>query len=259
MTLDLSIIVPAFNEEKRIASTLLELIELFEPIYGTKYEIIVITDGCSDNTCDVIRSFDKNVVRHFNYKKRLGKGGAIARGFEKSSGKIICYTDADGSTKPKQLLDLIKILEIIGCDGVLASRYAAGGNVRRSQPFKRRVASRAFNLMIRSLFRLPYRDTQCGAKVFTKKVAKSIFSNLTVTDWAFDVNILYNAHKKGYDVREIAIFWDDEKGSKLRLYKVIPKMFLSIIRLRIIESPFRIIVTNKLSKGIGNSIKKRIG
>ncbi len=244
----ITIIIPAYNEEKRIKRTLMSHIDHFSKEYPGQFELVVVTDGCTDRTKAIIKKLGKKEVRHFDFKHRLGKGGAIARGCQKARGEIVTYTDADGSTTPRQLDDLISILMILECDGIAASRYVGGSKLLVKQTMMRRVASRVFNLIVRTMFGLPFRDTQCGAKVFTKKVAKDIFSQLRVTDWAFDINLLYNAQKAGYDIREIPIVWADSQDSKFNMMKVAPIMFLSVVRLRIYESPLRFMVTNEPAK-----------
>jgi glycosyltransferase involved in cell wall biosynthesis len=257
--MELSVIIPAYNEEGRIGPTLQNYLHHFEPVFGENFEIVVITDGCKDKTCEIIADIGSSRIRHFNYEDRLGKGRAISMGYEQSKGNIICYTDADGSTPPNQLWHLIRFLQVSECDGVSASRYAAGGTHGDNLTLSRKVASRGFNLWIRILFSLPYKDTQCGAKVFKKDVAKDIFHDLQVTDWAFDVNLLYNAHKRGYDVREIGIKWEDRPGSKLNMGRVVPKMFLSTFRLRLINSHLNFLVTNSLARSAGSLLKRQWG
>ncbi len=255
----LSIVIPAYNEEDRIGDCLRMCIDHFEPEYGDGFELVVVTDGCIDRTCEVVSDVGSDRIRHFDFGERLGKGAAISRGYGLARGELICYTDADGSTPPDQLSQLVRTLEGTDCDGVCASRYAAGGSTGRSLPIHRKVASRGYNLMVRALFGLPFKDTQCGAKVFRRRVAGDIFEDLQVTDWAFDVNLLYNAHVRGYDVREVGIQWEDSEGSKLRMGRVVPKMFLSTIRLRLIRSPVRRLVDNRWSRRAGATIKRMMG
>lgn len=257
--MELSIIIPAYNEESRIGPTLNDYIDHFEPQYSDDYEIIVITDGCKDRTCEIISEIDSPNIRHFNYGDRLGKGGAISKGYEMSQGRVISYTDADGSTSPEQLWNLVRALDEINCDGVSASRYVEGASMGGSLPLSRVIASRSYNLMVRTLFGLPFKDTQCGAKVFKRPVAKEIFKDLKVTDWAFDVNLLHNAIKRGYDIREIGIHWEDSPSSKVKMERVVPKMFMSTIRLRLLESHFSFIADNRMTRYVGRALKKRWG
>jgi len=249
----LSIIIPARNEENRIHAVE-KYISHFEKKYGPDFEVIVVTDTCTDKTVEYLSELCQRhpQLKNYNYDYRLNKGGAIAKGISHAGGDIITYTDVDCSTEPLQLDNLVDILKTIDCDAVIASRYSGGSKLLVTQTLGRRLLSRGFNLMVRSMFNLKFSDTQCGAKAFRKEVAKDIAENLSVTDWAFDVNLLYNAQKKGYDIREIPIVWEDRAGSRLNTKKVVPMMFLSLVRLRLLNSPFSIFVNNSLA---GRAIK----
>jgi hypothetical protein len=113
--------------------------------------------------------------------------------------------------------------------------------------------------MVRALFRLPYSDTQCGAKVFRREAAEAVSEDLELTDWAFDVNLLYNARLRDLDVKEVGIRWEDTDGSKLKMRSVVPKMFLSVIRLRILHSAFKPLVQNRLARAVAGRIYGRSG
>ncbi|MCX9011811.1 MAG: glycosyltransferase family 2 protein [Candidatus Methanoperedens sp.] len=252
---ELSIIIPAYNEEKRIKGTLDEYVNFFSARYGDNYELLVMTDGCTDNTVPIVKSYCASHPQVFNYHYigRRGKGGAIIEGYRHARGDIITYADADGSVNAEWLYRLITNLN--GDDGVIASRYVKGAEIKIKQSFSRRIASRTFNLLVRSLIGLPYKDTQCGGKILKKHVAKSIVDNLQSTNWGFDIDLLYNANKKGYSILEVPIQWSDKKDSKVRLGKIIPIMFLTIIRLRIINSPFRFLITNPAVSSVYKKMK----
>lgn len=228
----LSIIIPAHNEEKRIRKTLDDYISYFSDKYGNNFEILVVMDGCIDKTVELVEEFTRYFLqlRCYDHPKRLGKGGAIIEGFKRAKGDIVAYTDADGATKQDELDRLID--ELKECDGIIASRYLEGSSIETSQPITRIIASRGFNFLVRLLFGIPFKDTQCGAKVLKNYVVKDIVNDLTERQWAFDVDLLYTAIKKGYKIKEVSITWEHKEGFELRLYKVIPQMFFAIIRLR---------------------------
>jgi glycosyltransferase involved in cell wall biosynthesis len=238
--MNLSVIIPAYNESRRISSTLTNYQDFFTGVYGDKFEIIVISDG-HDDTGFIAKELSKKhpQIKLFEFHKRLGKGGAVARGYEQSTGDIVAYTDADGSLEPNDLHALIKSLEQSSYDGVIASRFL-DNKVR--YPLPRRILSRGFNLLTRVLFGLNYKDTQCGGKVFRSKVAKSIFSELYLTDWTFDVNLLYNARKHGFKIKEVPIPWTHNDDSKLKMSRTAFMMFLSLVRLRLLNSPFKFLI-----------------
>jgi len=238
--MDISIIIPAYNESRRISSTLTKYLDFFKEIYGNNFELIVISDG-HDDTGFIAKELSKKnpQIKLYEFNKRLGKGGAVARGYEQSTGDIVAYTDADGSVEPNDLHSMIKSLEQSSYDGVIASRFLDN---KVKYPLPRKILSRGFNLLTRVLFGLNYKDTQCGGKVFRNKVAKSIFSELYLTDWTFDVNLLYNARKHGFSINEIPIPWVHNDDSKLDMSRTAVMMFLSLVRLRLLNSPFKFLI-----------------
>lgn len=230
----LSIIIPAHNEENRIARTLED--------YGKRYkknsEIIVVLNGCKDDTLKIVKKFKKKYsqIRYIDFQQS-GKGFALIEGFKAAKGDLIGFVDADGSTNSKAFEDLIKKLGKYG--GIIASRYLKGAIVSPKQPISRIIASRVFNFLIRILFGLKFRDTQCGAKLFKKEVIKEVLPKLGITEWAFDIDLLYQMKKANFKIKEIPTEWRDIEGSKINVRKTSTRMLLSIIKLRIIYSPFR--------------------
>jgi glycosyltransferase involved in cell wall biosynthesis len=228
----LSIIIPAYNEERRIAKTLRELSTFFGR-KNTSYEIIVIMDGCTDGTHGIVEAAmkkDKN-IRYKSYHDKQGKGGALLNGFRHARGEYVAYVDADGSTSPSELYRLYK--SIGNFDGVIGSRWLKESDVAVKQPFLRRIASRGFNRLTHVILGLPFKDTQCPAKIFRQEVVKSVAKELTVTNFAFDACMLCMIKKRGYKINEVAIAWKDKPLSSLRMSRVIPRMFYTIIKMRI--------------------------
>lgn len=252
----LSIIVPAWNEEKRIRHTLSKLLKFFRED-RIMVELIIVTDGCTDDTPRIVRNFKKKYgqIIHLNPSERLGKGGAIIKGFEIASGKIIGFIDADGSTSLRSIKKMIKILQSDErLAGVIASRWINGSKIYKHEPFTRKIASRVFNFVVRILFHFHFRDTQCGAKFFKKNVVKEVLPELGLTDWAFDVELLYRIHKKRFKIKEIPVEWKYKSGSKLNLPKTSLKMFLSVIGLRVKTSKLRSITKIPLIRWIYESV-----
>ena len=242
----ISLIIPAYNEDKRIRRTLDDYYNGFTAEFDN-FEIIVEMDGCTDKTTEIVSEFchDKTDIRILEYDNRLGKGGGLRRGFMAADGDIIGFTDADNSTKVREFIKLIRILDSGGGDIVVGQRYSGFNSI----PLVRRAFSRGFNLLVRLLFRLNIRDTQCGAKVFKKEVVKDVLSQLIILDFAFDVNFLYSAKKLGVKIEEVEIEWEYKEGSRVKLFSVTKKMFLSLIRLRLYYSPFRPLVNaNQMEK-----------
>ncbi len=241
----ISIIIPAYNEEKRIAKTLDSYIKYFNKRYSKNFNIFVILNGCKDNTLSVVKKYKKNynnIIYYKDIKEPIGKGGAVIEGFKLAENDVIGFVDADNSTDPEAFNDLVLELEKKHADCVIASRYIKGAMVKPKQSPQRIIGSRGFNFLVRILFNINVNDTQCGAKVFKKKSLKEILPYLGLTRWAFDVDLLYQLKRKKRKILEIPTKWHDEKGSNFRLGKQIPEMFLAIARLRLMYSPLKFII-----------------
>lgn len=241
----LTLIIPAYNEENRIGKTLESYGYFFGELKKQKiidYKIIVVINNTKDNTLGVVKNFQRNnsEVDYLDLE-RGGKGFAVIEGFKealKSDSNFIGFVDADMATPPESFYELFK--HINGVDGVIASRAHPKSVIDSTK--KRRITSRGFNFIVRSFMHVPFKDTQCGAKLFTKKAVAEILSWENDARWAFDVNLLYNLHKRNYKIKEIPTIWKDVEGSKLNLTKVPMKMFGSIVRLRLVKSPFNFVV-----------------
>lgn len=222
----LSIIIPAYNEEDRIKPTLEAYLDYFK---DQNVEIIVIMNGCTDNTLKVVESIKDPRLKYLNLKQP-GKGNALLQGFKIASGDLISYIDADNSTTPEFLNKLLENMEDWDC--VMGSRYLKNSTMLTKQPFSRRIASRGYNLLVRLILNLQFKDTQAGAKIFKKQAIESITENFKTSGWGIDVSILYKIKKKGFTIKEIPIEWQDTKGSKLKMRKAIPGMFFSLLKTR---------------------------
>lgn len=238
----LNIIIPAYNEEKRIEKTLKSYSDYFLNKMDNNFEILIILNGCKDKTMEIVKNFSngKKYIKFKEFKRAIGKGGAIIEGFKLADSELIGYVDADGATKPETFYQLVK--EINDYDGIIASRWIKGAIIKKKQPILRRISSRGFNVLVRLFFGIALRDTQCGAKLFKKGAIKKITPELGITQWAFDIDLLYRMKKNGFRIVETPTEWEDIEGSRLNLKKTIPEMLLSIIRLRLIYSPFNFIV-----------------
>ena len=237
----LSIIIPAHNEEKRIGAMLEAYTSFFsekKSVGDIDYEFIVVNNASIDNTIDIIKKYVKNFkeIRYLDLRDG-GKGYAVLEGFKVARGEVIGFVDADMSTPPKAFYDLY--VNIKGYDGLIASRWLNGSETKRT--FGKYIRSMGFNYLVRSLFLFPYRDTQCGAKVFKNHVIKELTGNVKSIKWAFDVNLLYLCRKKGFKIKEHPTIWQDKEGSKISS-RVPLQMAAAVIRLRLVHSPFSFIV-----------------
>ncbi len=238
-----SIIIPAFNEEDRIQPMLDLYLAHFVPLYGDDMECVVIVNGSDDRTAEICRGYAARFpqVRVTEERRAIGKGGAVMLGFREARGELVGFVDADGATPPDAFQALI---EGIGSAGaIIASRWLPASSVSPPQPLSRRIASRIFNGMVRILFDLPITDTQCGAKLMKREAVAAILPNLGLTQWAFDVDLLFQLRRAGYGITEIPTTWHDVLGSKVNVPKASAQMTIAILRLRLIHSPFRWVVT----------------
>ena len=220
-----SIIIPAYNESDRIKSVLMS--------YAAELsgqEIIVVFDG-QDTTPDIVEDVAERCpdIRLLTFHKRLGKGGAIIEGFKAARGDKIGFVDADESVSPKDLKGMFETLGEV--DGVIASRRLPTSKIIVKQPFRRRLASKGFNMLVRTLFGLPFKDTQCGAKVFIRRAICDIIGELETSGFEIDVEILWRLKNKGYRVVEYPITWSHSEGSKFKLSNSFA-MFSSLIKIR---------------------------
>ncbi len=240
----LSIIIPAYNEEKRIGFTLDKYSNYFNKFKSDEildYEIIVVINNTTDKTEDIVKYY-RNInssIQCLNLK-RGGKGFAVVEGFKdalKRNNDFLGFVDADMSTSPEEYWKLVSRLD--KCDGVIGSRYIKGSGVMPKQTLQRIIVSRIFNCLIRVLLMIPYRDTQCGAKIFKRKCIERTLPILSFSKWAFDVDLIYSMRRLGFDIKEIPTFWSDKEYSKINFLKAGPWMALGIIRLRILNSPMK--------------------
>jgi glycosyltransferase involved in cell wall biosynthesis len=192
----LSIIIPAYNEERNIAKTLGSLLKYFKKT-PYRYEVIVVSDGSTDKTASKANRFDKKLVRVFEYKTNHGKGYALKYGVRRTRGKVVALTDAGGDFHPSHIDRFVKLMEVFDADVVIGSKRHPASVV--NYPTKRRFYSRIYQLLIRLLFNLNIRDTQAGIKVFKKEVLQKILPRILVKQYAFDLELLVAAKRMGFN------------------------------------------------------------
>jgi len=206
---DCTLVIPAYNEEARVGSLLKE-------ISGFAGTVILVCDG-TDETPDVIGSYTKehpeiNIIC-LTFPERLGKGGGILAGMKAASTPCIGYMDADGSTGIDQMLLLFDRLSSV--DGAIGSRWVPGSVLRVRQSLWRQLESRVFNLLVRALFGLRFRDTQCGAKVFRKAALDSVIPEIASRGFEFDVELLWRLKQHGFTVEEVSTVWENRDDSRV--------------------------------------------
>lgn len=234
----ISITIPAHNEEGRIGAMLDAYHAFFlkkaQEIPSFSYEFIIVLNGCTDNTHSVVkhRAEQWHDIRLIALEQ-AGKGLAVKAGFEDAltrSNDFIGFVDADMATRPEQFWDLIAHLG--NDDGIIAGRYMPGSKIYPPRPPLKEWGRRLiYNPMVRLLFGLNYYDNQCGAKLFARRVIKEVTPFLTVTQWAFDVELLYLCKKMGFIVKERPTIWYDQVDSKLQIFRE-HRMLTSLVRAR---------------------------
>ncbi len=235
----LLLLIPAHNEEKRLEPTLRCFAEYACERYPAKFELLVIVNASTDQTANLVRkvTLDHSFVRHIDIPERIGKGGALIEGLERSTDfDLVGYVDADGATGPDSFFKLVDLCDRVDC--VVGSRRVEGSIIHQYQPSHRQFASKVFHFLVQSLFRLNIHDTQCGAKVLKRAAVLKVLPYLHIADMAFDVNLLYALKRAGCSMVEAPVEWTDHIGSKVRYFRTSLVMFLSIVRLRLVYSPF---------------------
>ena len=238
----ISIIIPAYNERNRIKKSLDNYIPVIES-FNLPYEIIVVIDG-NDGTEDVIRNY-KN-LDYFKSSVRLGKGGAVKKGLLMAQYRYVGFVDADGSLAPEDFKKLLQQIQDNSC--VISSRYVNGSKWINKEPFFKRFASRGFNLFVNLVLNLKVKDTQCGAKFFKFDIIKKIIPQIEVTNWTFDVAILYHIKRMGYNIKEIPVKWSHDLGTKFNYTVSIIPMFLTVIAIKLMNSRIKDYVPELLFK-----------
>ncbi|MBI4323966.1 MAG: glycosyltransferase [Chloroflexi bacterium] len=233
------LLIPAYNEEQRIEPVLREYAQYFRRHYAGKFQLVVVLNGCIDNTLGVVQRVAGEFpeVSALEFPDPIGKGGALIEGLKLApTTDLIGYVDADGATAPPAFMDLVRHCQGVEC--AIGSRWIPGAIVSQSQSVRRRLFSRAFHIFVQCLFRMNIKDTQCGAKVMRREAVERIHSSLRIADVAFDINLLYALKRHGFSVLEVPTEWTDKLGSKIKLNKGALGILLSVVRLRLVYSPF---------------------
>ena len=229
----LSVVIPAYNEEERI-STSLQAIGGYLGDQSYTYEVLVVDDGSTDRTIEICRAFasEHGWPKALHYPVNHGKGFAVREGVLNSAGEHVLMCDADLATPIEELDGFWQFLEE-GADIVIASRPLRDSHLVKRQPFYREFAGRAFNLVVRALAVRGIHDTQCGFKLFRREAAQSIFPLCSLTGFSFDIEVLHIAQKLGLDVKEAPVHWYHVAGSKVNLLRDGLRMLLDLFRVRL--------------------------
>ena len=230
----LSVIIPAYNEEKRLPKTLGE-IDKYLRGQNYDYEILVVNDGSKDKTVEVAQNLTSQIknLKVTGYKKNQGKGYAVRFGMLEAKGDLRIFIDADNSTSINQIEKMWPYFKE-GYDIVIGSRDVKGAVLNPPQPWLRHIIlGEGFKLYRKIIIDLwGIEDTQCGFKCFTKKTAEDIFPKCKIDRFAFDPEILITGKLSGYKIKEIPVYWKNDLESKVK-FKSIIKMALDLIKIRL--------------------------
>jgi dolichyl-phosphate beta-glucosyltransferase len=240
----LSVVIPIYNEENRILKSLKKIIHYFSN-KGINFEIILVNDGSIDRSLEIIKNFqeeksnfDNLYITIIDNKENKGKGFSIREGIMYSNGEFVLFTDADLSTPIDHLDEFLSYLRD-DYSIAIASRGLPDSRLIISQNVFRKNMGKIFNFIVRSSIKLPFKDTQCGFKLFKKKAAKKIFQLVKISDFSFDVEVLYIAKQLGYKIVEIPVTWENSADSKVSVFKDSVKMFMSVLKIKKMHSDLK--------------------
>jgi len=215
----LSIVIPAYNEEKRIGKTLRAILEYFKnKEFST--EILVVNDGSTDGTVELVRSLENPPLKLelISYEKNMGKGYAIKTGMLASRGEYALFTDADLST-PVEMFERFEPYLAEGVDIVIGTRKTSGAYVGKHQPFYRESMGKVFTWLSNRIFRLRVSDFTCGFKCFHRRTIEPVFGSQRIFGWGYDTEIIFIASRKGFTIKEVPVSWFNDEATRVKLWK----------------------------------------
>ena len=232
----LSVIIPTYNEERRIRDTLLKMNDyLSSQDYSS--EIIIVNDGSTDNTIGVARKTLKNIpLKNLFLSREInrGKGYSVKEGVLQANGEFILFSDADLSTPIEELERLIPWIEK-NYDIVIGSRGLKDSDIQIHQSWLRETSGKIYNALVQGLIIRGIKDTQCGFKLFKRIAAFDVFKRQRIEGFSFDVEILFIAKRLGYKIKEVPIVWRDSRPSKVRMPVESFKMLWELIKIRMTD------------------------
>jgi glycosyltransferase involved in cell wall biosynthesis len=227
-----SIVIPAYNEGARLGPTL-EKVLAYVRAQGWDAEVIVVNDGSSDNTAEIVRGFahKEPVVRLVENPGNRGKGYSVRHGMLSARGDIVIFSDADLSSPIEEAPKLLQALRA-GADIAIGSRWLRAELQTQRQSLHRQLFGRIFNLLLRIILGLQFKDTQCGFKAFTRRAAQTVLPLQHIERWGFDPEILFLARKFGFQVEEVPVRWGHSGGTRIHPLLDGSRMFQEMLRIR---------------------------
>jgi len=231
---ELSVVIPAYNEAERLGPSLDRALDYLET-RGASFEVLVVDDGSADATGEVAAAYAGRNVRLLTLPRNRGKGAALRAGVLASGGDRVLLSDADFSTPIEELPKLER--RLADADLVLGSRAAPGADVRERQPIYRELMGKTFNRLIRLLGVRGLRDTQCGFKLVRGEVGRQLFAAMEIDGFAYDVEMVWLAQRRGYRVVEVGVVWVNSAASKVDPIRSSLAMFRDVLALRLRRFP----------------------
>jgi glycosyltransferase involved in cell wall biosynthesis len=228
----ISIVIPAYNESARLGRTLDRVLS-FVGRQEWDAEVVVVDDGSSDSTAEIISDYAQKyaIVRLVQNPGNRGKGYSVRNGVLNARGAIVLFTDADLSSPIEEAPKLIEALDA-GADVAIGSRWVRSELQTQRQSVARQVMGRVFNMLLRILLRLDFKDTQCGFKAFRRSAARALFPLQKIEGWGFDPEILFLACRMGLKVSEVPVVWAHDEGTRINPVSDGSKMVLEMMRIR---------------------------
>jgi dolichyl-phosphate beta-glucosyltransferase len=230
----LSVVIPAYNEEGRISTTLIKIKDYLN-MQAFSWEIILVDDGSSDRTVEIAKKIlegeNLTVIKN---NTNCGKGYSVKSGILRSKGEIILFCDADLSTPIEELEKILMFINK-GWDIVIGSRALPDSDIQVHQRWYREIMGKVFNFIVRSFILDGFKDTQCGFKCYKREAALAVFGRQKIKRFAFDVESIYIAQKIGFKIKELPVRWINSPGSKVRLIGDSSSMLLDLFRIKLYD------------------------
>jgi glycosyltransferase involved in cell wall biosynthesis len=232
MDMTYSIVIPAYNEGSRLEATLAKVLAYVRE-QGWDAEVIVVNDGSRDNTAELVRTFaaKDSRLRLVENPGNRGKGYSVRHGMLEALGDVVVFSDADLSSPIEEMPKLLEALAA-GADIAIGSRWLRAELQTQRQSLLRQAFGRVFNLLLRIILGLKFKDTQCGFKAFTRRAAQTILPLQRIERWGFDPEILFLARKFGFRVEEVPVLWGHSGDTRIHPLLDGARMFQEMLRIR---------------------------
>jgi dolichyl-phosphate beta-glucosyltransferase len=227
-----SIVIPAYNEGARIGGTL-DKVLTYAAERGWDAEVVVVNDGSGDNTVAIVRRYEQKhpKLRLLENPGNRGKGYSVRNGMLHARGEVLLFSDADLSSPIEEAPKLFAAIAE-GADVAIGSRWLQRDLQTQKQPLYRQLFGRIFNLLLRMILGLKFKDTQCGFKAFTRRAAHAVFPLQKIERWGFDPELLYLANKAGFTVVEVPVVWAHSEGTRISPVRDGIRMFGEMLKIR---------------------------